>query len=64
MAKPEEVARQLWLHTLIRQAHFARHEAQTLLPKAKRAVEVAIEKGEEKALFFLKAPQAFRVNSV
>jgi type I restriction enzyme M protein len=34
----------------IRQAHAARQQAQVLLAKAKRAVEVAIEEGEEKAM--------------
>lgn len=36
--------------TQIRQAHQSRQEAQALLAKAKRAVEVAIEEGEEKAM--------------
>lgn len=36
--------------TQIRQAHNARHEAQSLLAKAKHSVEVAIEEGEAKAL--------------
>ncbi len=40
----------------IRQAHIACQEAQALLEKAKRAVEVAIEEGEEKGLTFLKSP--------
>lgn len=39
--------------TQIRQAHQSRQEAQALLAKAKRAVEVAIEEGEEKALLSL-----------
>lgn len=34
----------------IRQAHLARQGAQTLLAKAKRAVEVAIEEGEPAAM--------------
>lgn len=38
----------------IRQAHAARQQAQALLAQAKRAVEVAIEEGEEKAMKFLK----------
>lgn len=37
----------------IRAAHQSRQEAQALLAKAKRAVEVAIEEGEEKALNLL-----------
>jgi len=37
------------------QAHAARQQAQALLAKAKRAVEVAIEEGEERALAFLKS---------
>lgn len=41
--------------TQIRQAHAARQEAQSLLAKAKRAVEVAIEKGEERAFEHLKS---------
>lgn len=36
--------------TQVRQAHAARQQAQVLLAKAKRAVEVAIEDGEEKAM--------------
>ncbi len=39
--------------THIRQAHAARQQAQALLAKAKRAVEVAIEEGEEAALILL-----------
>jgi hypothetical protein len=41
--------------TQIRQAHHSRQEAQALLTKAKRAVEVAIEEGEEKALSLLES---------
>lgn len=41
--------------TQIRQAHAARQEAQALLTKAKRAVEVAIEEGEERAFEHLKS---------
>lgn len=37
----------------IRQAHAARQQAQALLAKAKRAVEVAIEEGEKAALILL-----------
>ncbi|MFZ2280760.1 MAG: hypothetical protein WAW39_23375 [Prosthecobacter sp.] len=44
---PEKAAKEII--TQIRQAHNARHEAQVLLAKAKRAVEVAIEKGEDAA---------------
>lgn len=40
--------------TQVRQAHAARQEAQALLAKAKRAVEVAIEEGEEKAFTLLR----------
>jgi len=38
----------------IREAHAARQQAQALLAKAKRAVEVAIEEGEEDALKLIK----------
>lgn len=38
----------------LEQAHQSRQEAQALLTKAKRAVEVAIEEGEDKALNYLK----------
>lgn len=38
---------------LVEQSHAARHEAQALLEKAKRAVEIAIETGEERAIIFL-----------
>lgn len=38
---------------LVRQAHTARREAKTILEKAKCAVEMAIEEGEEKAMEFL-----------
>lgn len=41
--------------TQIRQAHYSRQEAHSLLAKAKRAVEVAIEEGEAKALAFLRS---------
>lgn len=40
--------------TQVRQAHQSRREAQALLENAKRAVEVAIEEGEEQAMAFLK----------
>ncbi len=50
---PEKVATQII--TQVRQAHAARQQAQDLLAKAKRAVEVAIEGGEEKAFAFLKS---------
>ena len=39
--------------TQVRQAHAARQQAQALLAKAKRAVELAIEEGEKAALIFL-----------
>jgi len=38
---------------LVQQSHTARRESKTLLEKAKRAVEIAIEEGEERALEFL-----------
>jgi len=38
---------------LVQQSHTARREAKNLLEKAKRAVETAIEEGEERALEFL-----------
>lgn len=38
---------------LVEQSHDARHEAQALLEKAKRGVEIAIEEGEEQAMAFL-----------
>lgn len=38
---------------LVQQSHAARREAKTLLEKAKRAVEKAIEEGEDKARAFL-----------
>ncbi|MBE7494188.1 MAG: hypothetical protein HS117_04550 [Verrucomicrobiaceae bacterium] len=49
---PEKAAQTII--TQIRQAHHSRQEAQSLLAKAKRAVEVAIEEGEEKAVLTLK----------
>jgi Fe-S cluster biosynthesis and repair protein YggX len=39
--------------TQSRQAHQSRQEAQTLLVNVKRAVEIAIEEGEGKALLLL-----------
>lgn len=39
----------------VRSAHTARHRARALLDRAKRAVEIAIEDSEGKALSFLKA---------
>ena len=50
---PDKAAQEII--TQIRQAHQSRQEAQALLAKAKRAVEVAIEEGEAKALIFLQA---------
>lgn len=38
---------------LVRQSHAARQRAKALFAKAKRAVEMAIEEGEEKAMAFL-----------
>lgn len=39
----------------VRQAHAARQQAEELLAKAKRAVEIAIEDGEDKGMAFLNA---------
>lgn len=41
---------------LVRDSHSARREAKALLEKAKRAVEIAIEESEEKAINFLEQP--------
>jgi len=41
------------ISALVQQSHAARREAKTLLEKAKRAVEIAIEEGEERAMEFL-----------
>ena len=41
--------------TQVRQAHAARKEAQALLAKAKLAVEMAIEEGEDKAMNFIQS---------
>lgn len=41
------------ISALILQSHAARREAKALLEIAKRAVEIAIEEGEEKAMEFL-----------
>jgi hypothetical protein len=49
---PDKIASQIV--SQVRQAHAARHEAQTLLARAKRAVEVAIEEGEAKGMAVLK----------
>jgi len=38
---------------LVQQSHAARREAKALLEKAKRAVEIAIEEGEDKAMEFI-----------
>jgi type I restriction enzyme, S subunit len=48
---PESAAKEII--TQIRHAHQARQEAQALLAKAKRAVEVAIEQGEDQAIVLL-----------
>lgn len=48
---PQKIQQQIKSH--LEQAHQSRQEAQALLAKAKRAVEVAIEEGEEKALTLL-----------
>jgi hypothetical protein len=45
--KRDEIAR------LVQQSHTARREAKALLEKAKRAVEIAIEEGEERAMEFI-----------
>lgn len=39
---------------LVQQAHTARREAKAILEKAKHAVEIAIEEGEEKAMEFIR----------
>jgi len=41
------------ISALVQQSHAARREAKTLLEKAKRAVEIAIEEGEERAMLIL-----------
>ncbi len=41
------------ISSLVQQSHAARREAKTLLEKAKRAVEIAIEYGEQQAMDFL-----------
>lgn len=38
---------------LVQRSHAARREARALLGKAKRAVEIAIEEGESRAMAFL-----------
>jgi len=45
--KRDEIAR------LVQQSHTARREAKALLEKAKRAVEIAIEESEERAIEFI-----------
>ncbi|MFM2198531.1 MAG: hypothetical protein RLZZ505_1963 [Verrucomicrobiota bacterium] len=49
---PQQIATQII--NQVRQAHAARQEAHALLAKAKSAVEVAIEEGEEAAIRFIK----------
>lgn len=39
---------------LVRQSHAARRKAKTILEKAKRAVEIAIEEGEDSAMEFIR----------
>jgi restriction endonuclease S subunit len=39
--------------SFVQQSHAARREAKALLEKAKRAVEIAIEEGEDKAMEFI-----------
>jgi type I restriction enzyme S subunit len=61
--KPEQVKRlqipilpleiQQEIALLVQQSHEARKKAKELLELAKRAVEIAIEEGEEKAINFL-----------
>ncbi len=41
------------ISALVQQSHAARRESKTLLEKAKRAVEIAIEEGEERAMEYL-----------
>ena len=41
------------ISALVQQSHTARREAKNLLEKAKRAVETAIEEGEERAMEYL-----------
>jgi hypothetical protein len=50
---PPKIQQQIKSH--LEQAHHSRQEAQDLLARAKRAVEVAIEEGEERAQGFLKS---------
>lgn len=42
------------ISAFVQESHAARREAKTLLAKAKRAVEIAIEEGEEKAMEFIR----------
>ena len=49
---PPETQQEITL--LVQQSHEARRKAKALLEKAKRAVEIAIEEGEERAIEFLK----------
>jgi type I restriction enzyme S subunit len=61
--KPEQVKRlqipllpfeiQREIASLVQRSHEARKKAKELLEKAKKAVEIAIEEGEEKAINFL-----------
>jgi len=61
--KPEQVKRlqipilpleiQQEIASLVQQSHEARRKAKELLEVAKKAVEIAIEEGEEKAINFL-----------
>ena len=46
-------AREVEIAGLIQQSHAARREAKAILEKAKRAVEIAVEEGEAKAMDFL-----------
>lgn len=50
---PQQIQQQIKAN--LDQAHAARQQAQALLAKAKRAVEVAIEEGEEKAMEFIQS---------
>lgn len=46
-------AREVEIAELVKQSHAARRESKAILEKAKRAVEIAVEEGEDKAMDFL-----------
>ena len=50
-------AREIEIAGFVQQSHAARREAKTLLNKSKRAVEIAIEEGEAKALEFINSSE-------